>query len=207
MPMTDTTPYHARPAKEIEREADCMDTIFAFAKPVPFIFEAFGGVGRTATVLRKRFPGAGIRACDLDQKCCEVYNETHARSMAKCLHTDALEGLLKLNPRRQKWAASLDFNRFTLLDLGRKEGQWKRKLISEVVMRKPQWIQLTDSAVCYLQTNWWRYGIGERGNTPSETLSSYVARLEDELCRLYGLALKTYAHHNRATYLLFELNK
>lgn len=202
MVMFDKTPYHARPQKETEREAACMGQIFSQAAPVRFVYEAFGGVGLTARILRERFPHATIQSFDLDQKCCDLYNEALADSNTNCVCGDALAGLTDkaLAPRLvpKSWGASLDFNRFTVLDLQRREGIWKRQLIDQVCLRKPAWVQITDSAVCYLHTNWKRYGL------PEKNLAAYVRALSMGLLKSYGLKLVTYANHSRATYLLFK---
>jgi hypothetical protein len=198
--LKDDTPYRERPPKEIAAEAECMRTIFAQAPEVPVIYEAFGGIGKTAAVLRQRFPKATIQSFDLDQKCCDLYNAQADRFMG-CSCEDASVGLqnLKWPKFGIGWGASLDFNKFTLLDAaGRKEGLWKRHLIDQVAVRKPKWVQITDSAVCYLATNWRRYGLEEN------SLVAYTGLLGKVLDRAYGLKLKTYANHRAATYLLFE---
>lgn len=195
--MKDTTPYASRPAAEVERERACMTHIFNWAPPPEVIWEAFGGVGVTMEVMAKRFPSAAIRACELDPGCVEAYN---ARSRTLCLNAtceqfDAskfdLEGWPLL--RRASWGVSLDFNRFTILDVRR--NTWKVQLVRRAMAMRPAWIQLTDSARPYLHLKWEKsYGL------PDRQPDTYVSALASEL----GTRVLAEAHHRAATYLLME---
>src|SRR4051812_7833479 len=120
--MLDTTPYRDRPKAEIAQEVSCMRQIFEKAAPVKLIYEAFGGTGETARVLAKQFPEAKIVAFDLDGPCVRAYNR---KGHGKANKLDALVGLLEMERPTVEWGASLDYNRFTILDLERKEGAWK----------------------------------------------------------------------------------
>lgn len=197
MAMSDKTPYWKRPAKEIEQEVACMRQIFRAARPVSFIYEAFGGVGATAAILREQFPTAIFHAFDLDARCCELYNRS-AKGMALCVQSDAAVGLSKLNFQGGTLGAVLDFNRFTLLDFARPEGKWKRELLTAVMDRKPEWVEVTDSAVCYLKTNWKRYGL------PEPTLAAYVEKLRVEFKARWRYDLKAWSNHRSATYTLWS---
>jgi len=161
MAMKDNTPYHLRPKKEIEQEVACMRQIFSQAPPVQFIYEAFGGIGATAAILRDKFPDAIFHAFDTDQKCCDLYNKS-AEGMAFCINKDAHVGLTGLRFDGSTLGAVLDYNRFTMLDLERKEGKWKMDLLNAVMERKPKWVEVTDSAVCYLGTNYKKYGLRQK---------------------------------------------
>lgn len=172
-----------------------MAKIFEKAKPVDVIYEAFGGIGATAEVLRKRFPEAQMWAFDIDAQCCQMYNRAGDGRMW-CAQLDALEGLQKL--QLGIFGAVLDFNRFTLLDFERPAGRWKRNLLQSVVNRNPRWLEITDSAVCYLSTNWRRYSLAEN------SLQAYVDKFKVEFQKRWGYTLRDYAAHRAATYMLFE---
>jgi hypothetical protein len=194
--VRDDTPYHERPPREIAQEAACMAKIFAKAKPVDVIYEAFGGIGATAEVLRRRFPKAQMWAFDIDAQCCQMYNRAGDGRMW-CAQMDALAGFEKLH-LSGNFGAVLDFNRFTLLDFARPAGRWKRHLIQAVLAREPRWFEITDSAVCYLSTNWRRYSLAEN------SLQAYVDKFKVEIQKQWGYTLRDYAAHRAATYMLFE---
>jgi hypothetical protein len=199
--MLDTTPYHQRPAKEIAQEVDCMRKIFANAVPPRsrVVYEAFGGIGATAAMLQQRFLGVQFRAFDIDAQCCEMYNKTVGGD-SWCVQMDARAGLAKLNPV-MGFGAVLDFNRFTLLDLTRREGLWKRELVEAVALRSADWIEITDSAVRYLATNWRRYGLDQN------YLPGYVQKVGIEIERRWGYKLTDWANHSSATYMLYARNR
>lgn len=174
-----------------------MRQIFKQASSVDFIYEAFGGIGSTANILAAQFPGALIRASDLDQKCCDIYNQKMG-PRGYCILMDAALNLKAMNPN-SSFGVVLDFNRLTLLDLkGRKEGVWKVDLLNETFTRKPSWVEVTDSAVCYLGTNWRRYGLA------SKSLEEYIKLFALEISKRWGYGLKTWTHHRAASYMLFE---
>ena len=174
-----------------------MRQIFAAAPPVQFVYEAFGGIGATAAILREKFPDAIFHAFDLDQKCCDLYNRA-AKGMAFCVRADATEGLSKLRFEGGALGAVIDFNRFTIMDLERKEGAWKRGLLQSVMERKPAWVEVTDSAVCYLATNYKRYGLKEK------SVEEYVDKLGVEFRERWGYGVQAWANHRAATYMLLE---
>ena len=194
--MRDDTPYRERPASEIEHEQKCMRSIFAAAPPVSFIYEAFGGIGKTAQVLAERFPKVEVLSSETDAECVKIYNANSRTERIKCVHTDAMTLLSAIRQPANRWGASLDFNRFTLLDMkGRREGQWKVELIAAVMERKPAWVQVTDSAIRYLHLNYEKYGCA---NTPS----SYHNKLARAFEKRWGLKLWCASYYHAASYLL-----
>lgn len=192
--MRDTTPYHERPPGEVERERHCMARILEHARDVDTVFEAFSGMGVTSQVLHSRFPRAMMWGCDLDKTCADTFNRKF-NPPHFCQHGDVMDVLPQLD-LRPPWGASLDFNRFTLLDLRTSRTPWKRKLVEQVVDRRPRWVQITDSAVGHLHLNWGNYGL------VGSSLMLYVMALSSELSPL-GLRLVGYQWHSRATYLLY----
>jgi hypothetical protein len=197
--MKDDSPYWTRHPKEIAREQACMRAVFRHAREVPMVFEAFGGIGVTAQVLIEAWPGVHIIATDLDAKCVEQYN-AHGWALARSQVGDAVVVAKALYvPGGSPWGASLDYNKFTIMDLhGRSSGRWKVELLREVMERKPAWVQITDSAIRYLHLNWERYGCDDKG------LDAYLAVLGKALYEQFGLVLKSEAHHSAATYILLE---
>jgi len=194
--MKDNTPYRERPQREITREQQCMRVIFARAQPVDFIFEAFGGLGMTAQVMSEQFPVAKILASDLDADCVEIYNKELSWAHADCIQSDALALFKTIRNFPNRWGASLDFNRFTIMDVfGRKESQWKVDLIEAVVERQPTWIQLTDSAVRYLHLNAKRYGCN-----PDPV--DYIHTLSQSLYERWGLNYVIHSGFYAASYIL-----
>lgn len=207
MGMTDLTPYHERPPSEIAREVACMDFVLTQARPVPLVFEAFGGTGETAQVLRSRVKPDGIRAFDLDAMCVATYNARHGGRAFRATKGDALAGFRSLSRwrhEREHWGASLDYNKFTLLSLTHPSGpqSWKRELLREVLAQNPTWIELTDSAIRYLHLNFKSYGLR------SPTLSSYLARVAEAVNQItassYTYHIAAAAHHSAASYLLLQ---
>lgn len=198
--MKDNTPYRERPQGQIVAEQECMRAIFARAAPVSFIFEAFGGLGKTAQIMAQRFPTTRILAADIDAGCVEAYNLDMAETYADCINSDALKLLKTVDFRRlpaeHDWGASLDFNRFTIMDVfGRRESQWKVDLIEAVVERGPRWIQLTDSAVRYLHFHHKRYGCELDPN-------DYIRKLATALHERWGLNYVVHRSFYAASYLL-----
>jgi len=193
--VKDNTPYRERPQGQIAREQKCMRAIFAQAPPIDFIFEAFGGLGITAQVMSERFPQATILAADLDAGCVDLYNQTLKHTNASCIQSDArtLLGTIRNFP---VWGASLDFNRFTIMDVfGRAESRWKVDLIEAVLDHRPTWIQLTDSAVRYLHFHAERYGC-------EPNITDYTRVLVQALNERWGLNYVTHSNFYAASYLL-----
>lgn len=171
-----------------------MRAIFARAPGVNFIFEAFGGLGITAKVMVERFPNAHILAADLDGECVELYNSVLSKN-ANCIQSDALD-LLRTVQNFPPWGASLDFNRFTIMDVfGRPEGKWKTDLIEAVIERRPAWIQITDSAVRYLHFHHRRYGC-------KPDPEDYIQTLSQAMDDRWGLNYVTHSSFYAASYLL-----
>lgn len=198
--MNDETPYHTRPPTEIEQERCCLETIFAAAPPANFIFEAFGGVGLAAGIWARKFPRARVESWDLDERCVELYNaDPDKHPNARCYRGNSMVAALQLRMERRSWAASLDFNKFTVMDLwGRKSGKWKVDLLRTLVGKGPKWFHITDSAAPYLHLNWKRYGLEERD------LAAYVLLLANEVTKLWpDYRLEKWDAHHAASYLLF----
>ena len=169
-----------------------MREVLATAEPVEMIWEAFGGTGQTARVIRELHPGARLLATELDGACALEYNR-NVRG-GHCMVGDAREAIRELRPPAS-WGVSLDYNRFTLLDLrGRREGRWKLDLLEAVVSKDPRWIQFTDSAICYLKTNFRSYGL------KSPDPQAYDDLVYRELHRRWGMVPGRRAAHSRATY-------
>ena len=194
--MKDNTPYYDRPRTEIVREQNCMEAILASAPSVSYLWEAFGGLAVTAQVLRHRFPEAKQEAVDLDKRCVDEYN-SKMNPAARCQLGDALDWL-RLNPLPGGAGVSLDFNKFTVMDVSGKRNKWKSNLVDLVVKSGPSWVQLTDSAVRYLHLNWSRYGCRD------QSLSAYLEVLGRALKEKWGLEIDVKANHHAATYLLLK---
>jgi hypothetical protein len=194
--VRDDTPYRTRPPSERAHERRCMEELLGRAEAVPTIWEAFGGVGDTGEVLRRLMPGATVYASELDLDCCLEYRRRHGKD--SCTHGDSLERARRLQPQGP-WAASLDFNRLTIMDLrGRREGGWKVDLINEVLARGPRWCQITDSAVRYLHLNAvHRYGL------PTAERADYVQAVAEAVRARWNYRLQCYTGYHAATYLLF----
>jgi hypothetical protein len=193
--VRDDTPYRDRPEGEVRREQECMRRIFAAAPPVRLIWEAFGGLGKTAQVLSERFPQAEIQATEIDAACVDAYNRLSLPN-ATCYRASALE--FGFSPAGRAHGVSLDFNRLTLLDLwGRPEGCWKVGLVERALRTGPLWLQVTDSAASHMHLNWKKYDI------LVPTVEGYVGRFSRELRERWELRLLAWSGHSRATYMLF----
>jgi len=192
--VRDDTPYWKFPDQgPAERNRDPLLLALVSAAPVVRIFEAFGGLGFITRILTERFPEASIDSFDLDPECCRRYNAL-GLARAYCHQGDALEGLKGQDWPSGDWGASLDYNKFTILDLDRSEGKWKRELLFAVAERRPAWVQLTDSAVCHLSLNWSRYGLADK------TLPLYLEQLVVRLGRPWKL--QAYAARRTHCYTL-----
>lgn len=192
--MKDDTPYHLRPAGEVSREAACKSYLFGRAQQVADIFEAFAGTGMAAGILLEAQPGARLSSVDLDPECVDAYNRRHQGSSATAVVGDASEFIQNWSPTGP-WGATLDFNRFTLLDLtGRLN--WKTALIDEVIIRRPDWIHITDSAAKYLHMNWRSYGLED-----AEFLS-YVRKLDWWINSLWGYSIVRSSRHSNACHTI-----
>lgn len=173
-----------------------MCAVFGAAPPVTFIYEAFGGIGKTAQVMAERFPKAMVSSSETDEECVRIYNDTRATPRVSCTHTDALSHLSSIRRLPPNWGASLDFNKFTLLDLeGRREGQWKIDLIAAVVARNPTWIQVTDSAIRYLHLNTKYYKCANNA-------TAYQTKVGKTFQKRWGYGLAATSHYHGASYLL-----
>ena len=194
--MRDNTPYRERPASEIEHERKCMCAVFGAAPPVTFIYDAFGGISKTAHVMAERFPKAKVVSSETDLECVRLYNQSRLTERIECTHTDAMSLLSGIQKMPPNWGASLDFNRLTLLDLeGRREGRWKVDLIAAVVARNPSWIQVTDSAIRYLHLNHEKYKCANNAK-------AYQTKVGKTFQKRWGYGLAATSHYHAASYLL-----
>lgn len=199
--MRSDTPYSESPRNQPDAKRECMRRIFQQAKQVPIIYEPFGGTGLTAGVLLELFPKSKLIALELNAGCAEIYNARHVSSKrAKCEVGDGIAGLKRIEPQVSPyyWGVSLDWNQFTVSDLNRASGEWKIQLIDSVLKLKPAWIQVTDTAVAYVHTNWKKYGM------KSKERDGYFKVLDRRFKTRFGLKLKQYACRRAAAYVLFE---
>jgi hypothetical protein len=192
--MKDDTPYHHRPMSEIERKRLCKTFIFEQLPPVDHIFEAFGGVGFTGQVLAQACPRARLWAVDLDKGCVEQYNH-RLDGRGKAVVGDAADFIGCWD--KTNWAASLDFNKFTLLDLTERVC-WRTALIDEVVSHQPQWIHIGDSACKYLHLNWKQYGMN------NNRLLTYLAKLDLFMSQIWGYWIWRVGRHHGAAQILLR---
>lgn len=201
MGMRDDTPYHSRPLSEVRREQACMREIFKEAPEAGYIYEAFAGMAVTAEVLRERFPRSVIVATDLDAQCVASYNEA---GYGTALQQDAVDWVKKNLPDEAgHWGVSLDYNKFTLMDLRGEKGRarWKLDLLERVIRSRPAWVQITDSACRYLHLNAQRaYGLVE------DDFDAYVQKFQMGMYDLPGPTtydLVAMSKHHAAAYMLF----
>ena len=159
---------------------------------VDHIFEAFAGVGIVGQLLAAACPRAQIWAVDLDEACVQRYNEALA-GRGKAVVDDATEYIATWN--KPNWAASLDFNKFTLVDVTARVC-WRTALIDEVVTHRPRWLHIGDSACKYLHLNWKGYGIRD-GH-----ILTYLNKLDALASELWGFWIWRVGRHNGAAQML-----
>lgn len=191
--MKQDTPYRELSGAEQSRELVCMRTVLADAAAPKLIYEAFGGVGMTAALMRELWPRAAIHSWELDPQCVEVYRARKLPNATITKGDTRYAGFTKLFD-----AASLDFNQFTILDLTRRAGKFQFDLIGAALRPKPKWLQLTDSAVSHLHLNWAKYDIG------GPVWEEYVQRLSAAMTERFGYRIVSSAHHRRASYFRLE---
>lgn len=195
--MKDNSPYVSRPSTEIEKERQCLNELFIQAAPISFIYEAFAGVGLAATIWNKLFPETFVESFDLDQDCVDIYNDLLLPRSRAYLGDTLTEFKEMFVP--ENWAASLDFNKYTIMDLrGRPEGKFKQQLVSLVAERNPKWIHITDSAVRYFHLNWERYGLEVKD------FGYYVDAFSIEFKKSYGYEIVHWTNYFAASYFLLE---
>jgi hypothetical protein len=194
--MRDDTPYDQPPAV-LARKAACMEWVFRGAPPVDRVLEAFGGLGVTTVAIARRFPRAHIRSVDLDAGCVErARRATVSYVNVRHEQNDALAELSSWD-EGGALGVSLDFNRFTLLDLTRRGG-WRRQILDSALALSPTWLQLTDTAVGKLHLHWRGYGL-EDGDylTYINTIDRWFRVGED-------LRVTRVARRSTSSYLLLE---
>ena len=190
--MQDHTPYHARLTSELERERRCKEFIFEHVPQVEHIFEAFGGVGIVGQLLAEVCPKAQIWATDLDSVCVARYNKA-MNGRGHAIAADATEFITQWD--KPNWAATLDFNKFTLRDVVARMC-WRTALIDEVVSHQPVWLHVGDSACKYLHLNWKCYGISDHH------ILTYLNKLDDLVSALWGYWIWRVGKHNGAAQML-----
>lgn len=188
--MKQNTPYTSRPPLEQAREKACVEKILEQVSPVASIYEAFGGIGMLGQVLSERFPNALIDSYELDAECVYRYRDRNLLNVT-INHADTLTQSGKFE------AASLDFNRFPLLDLNRKEGEFQQRVLSKVFNQNPDWVHVTDSSCSKLHLNWKSYGLKE------PDWDGYVEKLDQAFQERWGYRIVTWDKHSRAAYFIF----
>jgi len=190
--MGDITPYHSRPATEVERERLCKIFVFEGLPPVKTIFDALGGVGLSGQVLAAAQPRARLIATDLDEDCVRQYNENlNGRGTAR--QGNAFNFVVTWED--PDWACSVDFNKFTLLNMLDAVG-WQITLLDEVVARQPKWLHLGDTATKYLHLNWKSYGI------PNAKFETYLDKLDATYYQVWGYRIARLARHHGAAQMV-----
>lgn len=203
--MTQTTPYRDRPERERAEEARCFREVLTGAAAPEVLYEAFGGIGMTAKLMQELFPGAFIASAELDEECVQRYRLGVDMDRASILHDDTrelLKGFFENAAGFHMEAASLDYNRCTLLDL-RNPKSFQHHLIKRVAELGPKWIQYTDSSIGKLHLNWSSYGL-----LGYVTRDMAWRRYNDQLDRWFkdniGYGIEAQARHSAASYYRLE---
>lgn len=203
--MTQTTPYRDRPERERAEEARCFREVLKGAYQPNTIYEAFGGIGMVAAILQELFPGAYVASAELDEECVQRYRLGVDMDRASIHHGDTRELLrdrFEVPDGLGMHAASLDYNRCTLLDL-RNPKSFQHHLIKRVAELGPKWIQYTDSSIGKLHLNWRSYGLREYASRDFAWLD-YSNKLNDWFQVLIGYTIVAQARHSAASYYRLE---
>ncbi|UQS95110.1 hypothetical protein Pam3_39 [Pseudanabaena phage Pam3] len=203
--MTQTTPYSARPERERAEEARCFREVLTGASVREMIYEAFGGIGMTAALMQELFPGAYVVSAELDAECVRQYRLGVDTSRASIHHGDTLGILSRVFERPDQFcmdAASLDYNRCTLLDLQNPKS-FQANLIRRVADLGPTWIQYTDSSIGKLHLNWRSYGLACYDDRPSAWVA-YNLNLNRWFKTNIGYKIVAQARHSAASYYRLE---
>lgn len=190
------TPYTSRPSWEQAQEYQCMKFVLRDATlPVRgTVFEAFGGIGMTASLIHELWPSAVIESCEISEECAGQYRQREIPSAT--IHVQDCREVLRSGLRFD--AASLDFNRFTLLDLERPSGAFHREVLTAVFAGSPRWVQLTDSAINKLHLNAYAYGM------KTSFREEYTELLSAAFRQRCGYSVVAMASHRGASYYRLE---
>lgn len=203
--MTQTTPYRDRPERERAEEARCFREVLTGAYQPNTIYEAFGGIGMVAAILQQMFPGAFVASAELDEECVRRYRLGVDMDQASIHHGDTRELLrdrFEVPDGLGMHAASLDYNRCTLLDL-RNPKSFQHHLIRRVADLGPQWIQYTDSSIGKLHLNFRSYGL-ERYYSREDAWKYYSELVDAWLIEEIGYKIVKLARHSAASYYRLE---
>lgn len=193
--MKQDTPYRDRPATERARELACMnEVLFDVVRAPERIYETFGGIGMVTAFLRHRFQFSEIVSTELDFEC--VQQAKLAAAGADIHHADCFKFLD--NPDFEFEAAVLDFNQCTIRDLTWPKLNFQQQVMYSVVRRKPQWIELTDSACGKLHLNFKTYGLENR------YFGGYERKLSQALTERFGYRIVKSSKHHAAAYFRLE---
>ena len=202
--MTQTTPYRDRPERERAEEARCFREVLTGAYQPNTIYEAFGGIGMTSKLMQDIFPGARVFSAELDEECVHRYLKTVDLDRGSVYYGDTLEMLsftFEHGAAVHMDAASLDYNRCTLLDL-RNPKSFQHHLIKRVAELGPQWIQYTDSSIGKLHLNFRSYGIATYRDR--EQAWELYGRLLNAWFFDIGYQIVASARHSAASYYRLE---
>lgn len=203
--MTQTTPYRDRPERERAEEARCFREVLKGAYQPNTIYEAFGGIGMTAKLMQELFPGAYVASAELDEECVQRYRLGVDMDRASIHHGDTRELLqdrFEVPDGLGMHAASLDYNRCTLLDL-RNPKSFQHHLIKRVAELGPKWIQYTDSSIGKLHLNWSSYGLASWTDR-NQGWAVYTAKLSKWLKFEIGYEVVLMSRHSAASYYRLE---
>lgn len=190
--MRQDTPYNSRSSTEQARERECVEKILRHAEPPKKLYEAFGGIGMLGQLMSERYPLAQIDSYELDDACVAEYRSRNLKNVT-VNHEDTRT---KFQVQTDFDAASLDFNRFTLLDLRRPEGEFQAHILGRVFDKKPKWVHVTDSACSKIHLNWKSYGLS------GPDWHEYVQALETAFMVRWGYRVGMFSKHSRAAYFL-----
>jgi len=190
--MQDITPYTERPKTEIERERLCKTFVFEGMPPVKTIFDALGGIGLSGQILADAQPKAKLIATDLDETCVQQYN-ARLNGRATARQGNAFNFVVTWDD--PDWACSVDFNKFTLLNM-LDTVNWQTILLDEIVARQPKWIHFGDTAMKYLHLNWKSYGI------PNAKFETYLDKLDATYQQIWGYRIARVARHTGAAQMV-----
>lgn len=203
--MTQTTPYRDRPERERAEEARCFREVLTGAAAPEVLYEAFGGIGMTAKLMQELFPGTFIASAELDEECVQRYRLGVDMARASILHDDTrelLKGFFEHADGLHMDAASLDYNRCTLLDL-RNPKSFQHQLIKRVAELGPKWIQYTDSSIGKLHLNFRSYGLQVYVDR-SFAWDRYTGELHKWFKEQIGYQIVASARHSAASYYRLE---
>ena len=195
--------FHAAVTRKLDvaREAWCYNALLdrIDATIATSVFEYFGGMGMTATIIQHKLDPAYHGINDLD-----VGSVQHLRSLSLQFDTvyqmDTLELALLDTDDLAVDLVCLDFHSYTIHQWATKPDV--RQAIDAVMARQPEYVIITDSAVSRLHLHKQMYGDEYNNGVPLVTPTDYVMCADNHYCAAYGYVVHTAAHHNRACYML-----